>query len=116
MIGTNWDEIYAHQYSDAVLWGWGSNSPLELSNILKSDGSCNFPQFKSSLIDDLLRDEKYVETQNEADLNKASSWAWLCNVDHLYYVKSTLDIGDQQIHPHGHGWSLLNNISQWKWS
>lgn len=115
LIGTNWDEIYAHQYSDAVLWGWGSNSPLELCNILKSDGSCNFPQFRSSFIDELLSDEKYIEAQNEADLNKASSWAWLCNVDHLYYVKSTLDIGDQQIHPHGHGWSLLNNISQWKW-
>ncbi len=114
-IGTNWDDIYAHQYSDPVLWGWGSNTPLELCNILKSDGSCNFSQFKSSEVDSLLSQENYRDAQNETNIDKASSWAWLCSVDHLYYVKNGLSIGNQQVHPHGHGWSLLNNISKWQW-
>jgi peptide/nickel transport system substrate-binding protein len=25
-----WDELYLHQYSDPILWGWGSNSPVEV--------------------------------------------------------------------------------------
>ena len=40
-------------------------------------------------------------------------WVWLCNVDHLYYVRDGVDIGEQKIHPHGHGWSLLNNVDKW---
>ena len=30
-------------------------------------------------------------------------------------VNDKLDIGKQQIQPHGHGWPLTSNIEQWKW-
>ena len=115
LIGTNWNEIYEHQYSDAVLWGWGTNTPEELCNILKSDGSCNFPQFKSSTVDEYLQKGEYQLAQEAANFENASSWVWLCNIDHLYFVRDELNIGNQSIHPHGHGWSLLNNISEWSW-
>ena len=42
-------------------------------------------------------------------------WVWLCNVDHLYYVRDGLQIAEQKIHPHGHGWSLVNNVDQWSY-
>ena len=42
-------------------------------------------------------------------------WVWLCNVDHLYYVRDGLQIAEQKIHPHGHGWSLINNVDQWSY-
>ena len=42
-------------------------------------------------------------------------WIWICNVDHLYFVKQGLIISEQKIHPHGHGWSLLNNVDTWEW-
>ena len=42
-------------------------------------------------------------------------WVWLCNVDHLYYVRDGLQVAGQKIHPHGHGWSIVNNVDQWEW-
>ena len=43
-------------------------------------------------------------------------WIWLVNIDHLYWVKNNLNVAEQKIHPHGHGWSIVNNIDQWSWS
>ena len=45
-----------------------------------------------------------------------AAWAWLVNIDHLYLVKEGLDIGEQRIHVHGHGWPATDNIADWKWS
>ena len=42
-------------------------------------------------------------------------WAWLVNLDHLYLVKDGLDIGRQKIHPHGHGWPVTDNLTEWRW-
>ncbi len=125
-IGASWDDVYPHQYSDAVLWGWGSNSPAELISVIRSDGTCNFSQFISSeansLIDEAVSDidlensfSKLRQAQSFLTPNKASSWVWLANVDHTYLVKQGLKVADQKIHPHGHGWSLVNNIDQWEW-
>lgn len=43
-------------------------------------------------------------------------WVWLVNVDHLYWVRDGLHVAEQKIHPHGHGWSIVNNVDQWKWN
>ena len=43
-------------------------------------------------------------------------WVWLVNIDHLYWVRDGLTVAEQKIHPHGHGWSLVNNVDQWTWS
>ena len=125
-IGASWDDIYPHQFTDAVLWGWGSNSPSELLSVIKSDGSCNFSQFTSEETDALINEatsqtdisesyKKLIEAQNYVSPEKASSWVWLANVDHTYFVKSGLKVADQKIHPHGHGWSLINNVDEWSW-
>ena len=36
-------------------------------------------------------------------------------VDHLYFVRDGLQVAEQKIHPHGHGWSIVNNVDQWQW-
>ncbi len=36
-------------------------------------------------------------------------WIWLCNIDHLYFVRDGLKVADQKLHPHGHGWSIVKN-------
>lgn len=126
LVGTNWDEIYEHQYSDAVLWGWGTSSPIELYNILKSDGAYNFSQFKNDEVDSLLNAAKSTsnkqeelnflkKAQTEVNESDANPWVWLCNIDHLYFVKDNLKIAKQKIHPHGHGWTLLDNCDKWTW-
>ena len=43
-------------------------------------------------------------------------WIWLCNIDHLYFVRDGLQVAEQKIHPHGHGWSIVNNVDQWSWN
>ena len=43
-------------------------------------------------------------------------WVWLVNIDHLYWVRDGLQVAEQKIHPHGHGWSVVNNVDQWSWS
>ena len=43
-------------------------------------------------------------------------WVWLVNVNHLYWVRDGLQIAQQKIHPHGHGWSIVNNVDQWGWA
>ena len=43
-------------------------------------------------------------------------WVWLVNIDHLYWVRDGLQVAEQKIHPHGHGWSVVNNVDQWTWS
>ena len=42
-------------------------------------------------------------------------WIWLVNIDHLYWVKDGLQVAEQKLHPHGHGWSIINNVDQWTW-
>ena len=42
-------------------------------------------------------------------------WIWLVNVDHLFWTRSGLHVADQKLHPHGHGWSIVNNVDQWSW-
>ena len=37
------------------------------------------------------------------------------NIDHLYWVRDGLQVAEQKIHPHGHGWSVVNNVDQWTW-
>ncbi len=34
-------------------------------------------------------------------------WVWLVNIDHLYWVRDGLQVAQQKIHPHGHGWSVV---------
>ena len=31
-------------------------------------------------------------------------------------VRDGLQVAEQKIHPHGHGWSLVNNVDQWSWN
>ncbi len=42
-------------------------------------------------------------------------WIWLVNIDHLYWSRKGLHVADQKLHPHGHGWSIVNNVDQWTW-
>ena len=42
-------------------------------------------------------------------------WVWFANVDHLYFVREGLQVAEQKPHPHGHGWSIVNNVDQWSW-
>ena len=128
-VGKAWDDIYGLSYSDPILWGWGSNSPSEVYNVLYSKGWGNFSLYSNETVDEHLK--KAISTNDREESNRefqaaqvgpegpgidgAASWVWFANVDHLYFVRDGLQIADQKPHPHGHGWSLVNNVDQWSW-
>lgn len=129
--GGSWDEIYPHQYSDPVLWGWGSNAPTEVYALNYSTGWGNYACYESAAIDAHL-DEALAQPAIEDSYEYwrlaawdgedgfapkgAATWAWIANVDHLYFKRTGLNVATQKPHPHGHGWSLVNNVDQWSWS
>lgn len=129
--GGSWDQIYLHQFSQPVLWGWGSNSPVEVYELNYSTGWGNYSCYESEITDAYL-DEALAQTDVEASYEYwrkamwdgvegvapqgAATWAWIANVDHLYFKCEGLDVAHQKPHPHGHGWSLVNNVDAWSWA
>lgn len=128
--GGSWDEIYTHQYDQPVLWGWGSNSPIEVYALNYSTGWGNYASYESATIDGHL-DDALAQTNIEDSYEHwklaawdgedgfapkgAATWSWIANVDHLYFKREGLNVADQKPHPHGHGWSLVNNVDRWSW-
>lgn len=133
--GGSWDVIGKKMYSEAVLMGWGSHDPHELYNIYSSGNAgveyYNTGYYKNDKVDEYFQQALQAKSEEEAIeyWKKAqwdgttglsgkgdAAWAWLVNIDHLYLVKDGLDIGEQRIHVHGHGWPATDNIVDWKWS
>jgi peptide/nickel transport system substrate-binding protein len=133
--GTSWDVIDTRMFSEAVLMGWGAQSPVETYLLYHSENMgkdyYNPEYFSSGRVDEYidkamnsLNKEEAMEYwkkvqwdgENGVATQGESPWVWLVNVDHLYYVREELDIGTQKIHPHGHAWPLLSNLKDWKWN
>ena len=126
--GADWDTIYTHQYADPVMWGWGSNSPSDVYELSYSAGTMNYARYASDMTDSYLDaalatatvEESYPywqksEWDGEDGIAPAgeATWVWFANVDHLYWVRKTVHVADQKLQPHGHGWSILNNVDTW---
>ena len=131
--GVGWDTAYDRAQSEPLVWGWGAHTPMEFYNIYHTDektGLATYSPYANETVDgymdqalqcaDLEESYEYWKlaqwdgttgVTGEGDI----PWIWLCNVQHLYYVRDGLNVAEQKIHPHGHGWSLVNNIDQWEW-
>ena len=128
--GKPWEDLEPKSYTDPQLWGWGSNSPAEIYDINHSKGGANFA-CRSDMITDALLEEAvseidlsgsyplYAEAQFDGiqgvTPDTDATWVWLANVDHLYFVCEGLSVAPQKLHPHGHGWSIVNNVDEWHW-
>lgn len=127
----SWDEIYARQYADPVVWGWGNNSPIEVYNLNYSQGVGNYAGYENAAtdahFDEALAQPRVEDSYEYWKLAQwdgsegfapqgAATWVWIANIDHLYFCRSGLDVADQKPHPHGHGWSLVNNVDRWSWA
>lgn len=133
--GESWNELERLMHSNAVMMGWGSHDPLEMFNIYSSEtrgeGFYNTNFYSNPAADDYMEKAMRATTQEEANSywQKAqwdgqtgfsskgdTPWVWLVNLEHLYLVNNYLDIGDQKLHPHGHGWPITDSIAQWRWT
>ena len=131
--GVGWDTAYDRAQSEALLWGWGAHTPMELYNIYHTAPGNVYAEYSpyqneavDSYMDEALKsaslEESYelwkkAQWDGETGITQEGDvpWIWLCNVDHLYFVRDGLQVAEQKIHPHGHGWSIVNNVDQWQW-
>ena len=128
--GASWDDILQYQFSDPVVWGWGSNSPIEVYNLNYSMSNGNYACYENAAVDAhldaALANPVVADSYDEWKLamwdgengpapQGDATWVWLANVDHLYFVAEGLKVAEQKPHPHGHGWSIVNNVDKWSW-
>lgn len=132
--GVGWDTAYDRALSEPLIWGWGSHTPMELYNIYHTagdSGSAEYSPYSNASVDAYMDQalavndlEESYELWQKAQWDGTTGvtqegdipWVWLVNIDHLYWVRDGLQIAEQKIHPHGHGWSFVNNVDQWTWS
>ena len=134
--GTSWDDITKRMFSNAVLMGWGAANPYESYCLYQSAGALkddfyNPEGYMSETTDGYLAAAMEALTTEEAyenwkkvqwdgvsgtSMKGECPWVWIVNVDHLYYVRDGLDIGAQQLHPHGASMPLLQNLHLWSWA
>lgn len=130
--GTSWDDIEKRMYSCAVLLGWGAQNPLETyflyhssnmgvdyynpENYSSENTDFNIEMAMSSTdIDISMEYFKKVQIDGNDGVALENPWIWLVNIDHLYYVRDGLNLGNIKIQPHGHSWPLVENLVEWKW-
>lgn len=131
--GVGWDTAYDQAQSNPLMWGWGAHSPMELYNIYHTNedtGVAEYSPYGNTKVDEWMDEalaatdlDQSYELWRKAQWDGTTGvtgdgdipWVWLCNIDHLYFVRNGLTIAEQKIHPHGHGWSIVNNVDQWEW-
>ena len=132
--GVGWDTAYDRALSTPLLWGWGAHSPMELYNIyhtISSTGSAQYSPYANETVDSYMdqalacpdleasyRLWQQAQWDGETGVTQEGDipWVWLVNINHLYWVRDGLQVAEQKIHPHGHGWSIVNNVDQWSWA
>jgi len=134
--GTSWDDLAKRMFSNAVMMGWGAANPYESYCLYHSAGALkddyyNPEGYMSPVTDGYLAAAMESLTVEEAyenwrlaqwdgrtgtSMQGECPWVWIVNVDHLYYVREGLDIGQQALHPHGASMPLLQDLHTWSWN
>jgi peptide/nickel transport system substrate-binding protein len=126
--GVGWDVAYDRALSEPLVWGWGAHTPMEVYNLYHAAPGEEYATYSpyanptaDALMDEALASRdlaaSYALWQEAQSFVSADvPWIWLANIDHLYWVRDGLQVAQQKIHPHGHGWSIVNNVDQWSWA
>lgn len=131
--GVGWDEAYTIAYQEPLMWGWGAHTPMEFYNIYHTDpetGTAQYSPYSNETVDRYVEEalaasdletsyELWKKAQWDGETGVVHDgdipWIWLANIDHLYWARDGLLVAEQKLHPHGHGWSIVNNVDQWAW-
>lgn len=128
-----WSDCKANAASVPTCFGTGDYDPSgDICSYYKTGSRWNCSQYSNSTVDG------YIEAALEADDHdkaiedwKKAQWdgttgpesengdlpaLWLVSIDHTYFVRDGLDLGEQTVHPHGHGWPIVANIEEWRWA
>lgn len=136
VLGRSWDEIKQHMHSDVVLFGAGSPDPFETYNLYVGTDVEGGWWFNTGLYDNPVVRAHFAKGLAAKTLAEAlpewkaaawdgktgygmkgdAAWAWLVNIDHVYFVSKCLDVGPRQVEPHGHGFPITYNLEDWRWT
>lgn len=131
--GTSADDCIARMFSEPMIMGWGSDSPMTSYMLFHSSNAGNTDfynpeMFTSEVVDgylDRAMNSPSIEAsmdwwkkaqwdgQTGTSMRGEAPWAFYVNMAHLYYVREGLDIGKQRIHAHGDAWPLIANLAEW---
>jgi len=132
--GNTWEGIERVMHSTPVLFGWGSHSPQEVYSLYQS-GYAGTDYYNAGYYGNATVDGHFAKAQAAESLEASypfwqqAEWdgttgfsakgdaasAWMVNLDHVYFVRACIDVGQTQIEPHGHGWPITATIQNWKW-
>lgn len=132
--GKSWNEMERVQHATPMMLGYGNYNPMESYNLFHSEAQgvnlFNAGLYANSTVDKYMEQALAASGEEEAihywqqaqwdgetgySVKGDAAWAWLVNLKHLYLVRKGLNIGEQKIHPHGHGWPVTDVITQWHW-
>ena len=133
--GKTREEVKRLKHTSAVLYGWGAHTPREVYSLYAGSqagkGSYNAGFYNNPAVNAYLDAAEKSSSLNASlplwrkamwdgktgfGMKGDAAWAWLVNLDHIYFVNKCLDIGPRQIEPHGHGYPVTWNIQDWKWT
>ena len=108
-----WDEITDKMHSTATLLGLGGYDPYEMYSIYNStqagEGWNNPTFYKNEKVDNYFAQALKARTEKEAldywkkaqwdgeiglSALRDEAWTWLVNLDHIYFVREGINIGD----------------------
>ncbi|MBB6216122.1 peptide/nickel transport system substrate-binding protein [Anaerosolibacter carboniphilus] len=129
-----WTEAKAQSMSTPTVFGFGSYSPIQIYFSFHSKnigvGINNTASYHNPKVDEYIEKALYATNEEESmkywklaqwdgttglGANGDAPWLWIVNIQHLYLMNDHLDIGIQRVHPHGHGWPIVQNINEWAW-
>ena len=133
--GVSWDELAKRMFSDAVIMGWGAATPSESYYLYRSEGAYLDDFYNPEGYINPVTDEYMLSAMQSTDVEEAYGywkfaqfdgetgtsmkgecpWVWLVNLDHIYFIREGLSIGEQPLHPHGHSIPLIQNLQNWSW-
>ncbi|MFC4401899.1 ABC transporter substrate-binding protein [Gracilibacillus xinjiangensis] len=132
--GKSWAELENLMHAHPVMMGWGSHDPIELYYLYGSNMQgidyYNSNYYQNETIDQYF--DRAIHALSEEDANEYwrkvqwdgitgvsakgdAPWVWLVNLNHIYYINENLNIGEQKVQPHGHGWPITDFITEWSY-
>ena len=133
--GVSEDETIKRMFSEPMIMGWGSDSPMTSYMLFHSSNAGKTDWYNPEFYINPTTDEYLDKAMNSLTIEDSyewwqkaqwdgttgtsmkgeAPWAFYVNMTHLYYVKDGLNIGNQRIHAHGAAWPLIANLAEWTW-